>query len=453
MTRHAVRSLVFAMAAAVSAAPVLASEEDFALAFPIDAPADAPVFAIELPAEAYATLTTSDLADLVVVDAQGREQPISLHRPPPPAPPQAPDAFALPLPIAVPGDAASMPGALELHVRRDAEGTLSALDLRSADGVASGSAPDEWLIDVGAAARQGLDGLRLRPQGDTDFRTLVDIRGSDDLVHWEDLQSALPVLRASSDGRRIERLDLRFARTTHRYLALRPVAGESALPAVVAVEGLRRREAEPAPLASRVLEAVAVSEDGLSVDFAPFGPLPVQQVEVRLGNGDGILEYRIEEQVGERWQTVASGTAWRLSIGGETLEAAPTPLWRSGMGPLRIQLATPAPPPSLALGYAPDRVIVMANGTPPFRLLAGSAHRRQPTVGMDDALAAIRRRQGAEWQPPLAGVGAARTLAGAEALVPPTDVGRWGLWAVLGLGALIVGGLAVRLLRSAPPAD
>lgn len=87
MTRHAVRSLVFAMAAAVSAAPVLASEEDFALAFPIDAPADAPVFAIELPAEAYATLTTSDLADLVVVDAQGREQPISLHRPPPPAPP------------------------------------------------------------------------------------------------------------------------------------------------------------------------------------------------------------------------------------------------------------------------------------------------------------------------------------------------------------------------------
>jgi hypothetical protein len=453
MTRPAIRSLVFAIAAAVSAAPVLASDQDFALAFPIDAPADAPVFAFELPAEAYSTLTTQDLADLVVVDAQGREQPISLHRPPPPAPPQAPEAFALPLPIAVPGDAASMPGALELHVRRDAEGTLSVLDLRSVDGVANGSAPAEWLIDVGAEARRGLDGLRLRPQSDADFRTLVDIRGSDDLVHWEELQSALPVLRASSDGRRIERLDLRFARTTHRYLALRPVAGESALPAVVALEGLRRREAEPAPLASRVLEAVAVSEDGLSVDFARFGPLPVQQAEVRLGNGDGILEYRIEEQVGERWQTVASGKAWRLSIGGETLEAAPTPLWRSGMGPLRIQLAQPARPPSLVLGYAPDRVIVMANGTPPFRLLAGSASRRQASVGMDDTLAAIRRRQGADWQPPLAGVGAARTLAGAEALVPPTDVGRWGLWAVLGLGALIVGGLAVRLLRSAPTAD
>ncbi|MCZ8165155.1 DUF3999 family protein [Silanimonas sp.] len=453
MTRPANRSLVFAMAVAVSAVPVLASDADFALAFPIDAPADAPVFAIELPAEAYATLTTSDLADLVVVDAQGREQPISLHRPPPPAPPQAPEAFALPLPIAVPGDAASMPGALELHVRRDAEGTLSALDLRSTDVVAYGSAPAEWLIDVGAEARRGLDGLRLRPQSDADFRTLVDIRGSDDLVHWEDLQSALPVLRASSDGRRIERLDLRFARTTHRYLALRPVTGESALPIVAMLEGLRRREAEPAPLASRVLEAVAVSEDGLRVDFAPFGPLPVQQAEVRLVNGDGILEYRIEEQVGERWQTVASGTAWRLSIGGETLEAAPAPLWRSVMGPLRIQLAQPARPPSLVLGYAPDRVIVMANGTPPFRLLAGSARLRQASVGMEDTLAAIRRRQGADWQPPLAGVGAAQTLAGAAALAPPTDVGRWGLWAVLGLGALVVGGLAWRLLRAPTPAE
>jgi hypothetical protein len=105
------------------------------------------------------------------------------------------------------------------------------------------------------------------------------------------------------------------------------------------------------------------------------------------------------------------------------------------------------------LGYAPDRVIVMANGTPPFRLLAGSARRRQAPVGMDDTLAAIRRRQGAEWQPPLAGVGAAQTSAGAAALAPSTDVGRWGLWGVLGLGALFVGGLAVRLLRSAPTAD
>jgi hypothetical protein len=105
------------------------------------------------------------------------------------------------------------------------------------------------------------------------------------------------------------------------------------------------------------------------------------------------------------------------------------------------------------LGYAPDRVIVMANGTPPFRLLAGSARHRQAPVGMDDTLAAIRRRQGVEWQPPLATVGPAQTLAGAAALAPPRDVGRWGLWAVLCLGALVVGSLAWRLLKAPTPAD
>ncbi|MCZ8113678.1 DUF3999 family protein [Silanimonas sp.] len=453
MTRHAVRSLVLAMAAAVSAAPVLGSDADFALAFPIDAPADAPVFAIDLPAEAYATLTSADLADLVVVDAQGREQPISIDRPAPPRPPEAPEAIELALPIAVPVEATSEPGGLELHVRRDAEGALTALDLRSADGMAAGSAPAEWLVDIGAAAREGLDGLRLRPQGDTDFRTRVDIRGSDDLVHWQDLQSALPVLRASSDGRRIERLDLRFARTTHRYLALRPVAGEAGLPKVAALEGLRSRAAEPAPLASVVLEATVVSEDGQNLEFGRIGPLPVQQAEVQLMSGDGIVDYRIEEQIGERWQPVASGTAWRLSIGGETLEATPTALWRSGMGPLRLRLAQATPPPRLVLGYAPDHVVVMANGTPPFRLLAGSARQHRVPVGLEDTLSAIRERQGPDWQPPLAAVGPPHSSGGAAALEPRADLGRWALWAVLGLGALVVGGLAWRVLRAAPPSE
>jgi len=450
MNRHPRRARCFVLAGALVAAPAFAEAADFALAFPIDAPADAPVFAIELPAEAYATLTTSDLSDLIVVDAQGREQPISLHRPPPPAPPEAPQAFPVARPIAVPGNAAATPGGFELHVRRDADGGLAALDVQSMDDLAARAGPMEWLVDVGDASREGIDGLRLAPRDDADFRTLVDIRGSNDLVHWQDLQSALPLLRASGDGRRIERLDLRFARSTHRYLALRAVSGEMPLPAVSTMEGLRWRAAPPSPLATRVLEAEVVSEDGRILEFPPVGPLPIQQAEVRIANGDGILEYRVEEQLGDRWQAVSSGTAWRLSIGGETLQSAPLPLWRSGTGRLRLRLPQSAPPPSLVLGYAPDRVVVMANGAPPFRLLAGSAEGRRSAATLGDPLDALRQRQGPDWQPPLAALGPARPMAGAAALVPPADPGRWGLWAILALGALVVAGLAWRLLRTAP---
>jgi hypothetical protein len=440
-----------ALLAVVMAPTASADEGNFALAFPVTPPASEPVFAIELPAEAYATLTSADLTDLLVVDAQGREQPISLHRPPAPIAPRTPLAFPLPLPIPVPGDAWSTPGRLELHVRRDADGRLDALDLHAADGMSSTPGPTEWLIDTGKAASEGIDGLRLTPADEGDFRTLVEIRGSDDLVHWETIHSGLPLLRASEGRRRIERLDVRFASTTRRYLSLRPLSGEGELPDLSSLHGLRRLEADPLPLASVVLTPVGVSSDGLTIDYGRPGPLPVQEAEVPLGDGDGILDFRLEEQVGSRWQTLASGTAWRLSVGGDTLEAAATPLWRNGMGALRLVLGQPAPAPRLVLRYAPDRIVVLANGEPPFRLLAGSARQRHVPVTMADTLAALRQQRGVAWQPPLANLGPATILAGAEALSPPTDPGRWGLWAVLGLGALVVGVLAWRLLAGAGP--
>jgi len=449
--RSALRGL--ALAAAIVTVPAVAADDRFALAIPINAPPESPVFAIDVPAEAYATLTSPTMADLVVVDSAGREQPFSWQRSTALRPPEAPEVLRIALPIALPGATTSTPGSLELHVRREPDGALAALDLRSTDGAASGIAAPEWLVDVGSAASGGIDGLRLTPQGVDDFRTLVDLRGSDDLVHWEPLASALPLFRASDGGRRIEKLELRFHRTSHRYLALTPGPGQAGLPPLAALEGLRSREAERAPLATYTPDAVAVSTDGRTIEFPPLGPLPVQQVDVRLPEGGGILEYRVEQRSGERWLTVASGSAWRLAIGGETLEASPVALSPNGTGPLRLQLGQAALPPRLVLGYVPDRLVVVPQGSPPYRLLAGSAQLQASPVGVDDTLAAIRRQQGEDWQPPLATLGAVEVLGGPAALVPKADWGRWVLWAVLALGALLVGGLAWRMLGSAPAGD
>lgn len=454
MTLPSRRFALLALLVATAASAVSADEQAFAIAFPISPPAGEPMFAIELPAEAYATLTTNDLADLVVVDAQGREQPAALLRAARPERPRVTDAFELPLPVPLPGGATSTPGRLSLHVRRDADGRLDALDLQTVDGMAAEATPAEWLIDAGDAARQGMDGLRLTTSSADDFRTRVDIHGSDDLVHWQRIGSALPVLRASATGQRIERLDVRFAPTTHRYLSVRSLPGEAALPALASLQGLREAEAGPPPLASTLLAPDRVSADGLIIDYARPGPLPVQQVEVQWTDGDGVFAFRIEEQRDGRWQPIASGTAWRLTIGGETLSAAPLPLWMNGTGPLRLVLTQPAPSPRLVLRYAPDRLVVMANGAPPFRLLAGSVGQRRTPVTLTETLDVLRQQQGEAWEPPLATLGPASVLAGATALSPSPDPGRVGLWAVLILGALAVGGLAWRLLvgGEAPPA-
>lgn len=68
-------------------------------------------------------------------------------------------------------------------------------------------------------------------------------------------------------------------------------------------------------------------------------------------------------------------------------------------------------------------------------------------------LAALRQERGAQWQPATARIaGAAQPLAGEAALQPaavPRDWKRWLLWALLVGGAVVVGGFAVSLLRSA----
>ncbi|MDQ3205054.1 MAG: DUF3999 domain-containing protein, partial [Pseudomonadota bacterium] len=54
----------------------------------------------------------------------------------------------------------------------------------------------------------------------------------------------------------------------------------------------------------------------------------------------------------------------------------------------------------------------------------------------------------AGWQPAQAYLGPPRVLAGPSALEAGRDWTQWLLWAVLALGAVVVGGLALSLLRT-----
>jgi hypothetical protein len=68
-------------------------------------------------------------------------------------------------------------------------------------------------------------------------------------------------------------------------------------------------------------------------------------------------------------------------------------------------------------------------------------------------LADLRARNGGRWAPAVATLGARTELAGPAALddTPPRDWGTWLLWGVLVLGVVLVGGFAVRLLRTPAP--
>ena len=92
----------------------------------------------------------------------------------------------------------------------------------------------------------------------------------------------------------------------------------------------------------------------------------------------------------------------------------------------------------------------LAQGTPPYRLVAGSARAQREDAPVGQSLDAIRGVQGADWRPGAAALGTMQPLAGEAALLPaaaPRDWRAWLLWALLVGGALLVAGFAASLLR------
>ncbi|HEX7914441.1 DUF3999 family protein, partial [Rudaea sp.] len=150
----------------------------------------------------------------------------------------------------------------------------------------------------------------------------------------------------------------------------------------------------------------------------------------------------------------ADFSAFRLQQGGEAIvndEATLTGAVRDSEW--RVQSATPLNrAPTLNLAWRADRFVFLGDAQHRYRLVAGSATARRADYPVDVALAQLRAKLGAGWQPPLAALGTRETLAGNAALQAPTPASKYDwktflLWGVLVVAAAAIGYLALSLLR------
>ena len=113
--------------------------------------------------------------------------------------------------------------------------------------------------------------------------------------------------------------------------------------------------------------------------------------------------------------------------------------------------AETATAPTLRLGYQPEVLVFLSQGAAPYALAVGSATARRTDAPIGVLIEELRQRNDPSWQPTLARLeGSPEPLAGDAALKPQRDWKSWLLWALLGLGVLVVGGLALSLLRQKP---
>lgn len=421
------------------AAQAAAAPAEYATQWPVElAQPAAGAHAVTLPPEVYRAVQRPDLRDLDVLDARGEPVPADVLGPMGVRTLRQVPARWYTLPS--PGGADS-----DWNVIADLDGEGRLRGLRSTRAALSVPGNGTLLIDAGELTRARgreptLQAVVLRWDAGDGFDRAYRLEGSDDFEHWRVLGRGR-LVDARQDGRRLlrDRLAAEASTPLTRYLRVVPEAADVALPALRGVDLELSGHAMPAPTWLR-LEARG---QGRSFEFVLPGRFPARWIDLDVGGNDA-RRWRVQSRDGDGdwidrvdgWVAYRIGT--RRSPPQAFTQAVRDRHWR-------LVAQTDGPPPALRLGYVPERLVFLAAGTGPYTVVAGSAL-AQRAVGPVSAVV------DAGPTPPVARLGAAITRSGQAALERPSDWKTWSLWAVLGLGVLLVAGFALRLLRERPPA-
>ncbi|MEI2456556.1 DUF3999 domain-containing protein [Lysobacter firmicutimachus] len=441
--------------ALASAAP----REDYARQWPLQLSRDdGGAYRVVLDESVYRQARDARLRDLDVLDGAGKPVPAAVFAPEQPLA-RAPQRAGLPW-FALPAAPADGAGAgWELVSEVESDGRLRRVEARSTGGAAR--PPQTALLIDASRVRSPILALELEWTPGAALEAAYRVEASDDLDQWRAVSSSGRLIDLQRGGQRLVQRRIVFDPIGEqaRYLRLTPQDPNAAVP-ISAVVAELAADAATTPLQWRELKGrrIEQSEGRVEFEFELDGRFPIQQADVALP-GNHALEWRLSSRDEAEGHWVARAGPWMAyRVDGEGVDdrSAARQLaatvrdryWR-----LRANGAVPGEP-VLRLGYRPEVAVFLAQGAPPYALVAGSARTTRADSPLAELIETLRQRRGSDWQPAEASLGAAAPLAGDAALVPPApkrDWRSWTLWAVLVAGALIVAGFAFSLLRTNPP--
>jgi len=439
------------------ALPALAQERpgDFNYSAPISAEAGASHYRFALTAEAYRGATRRDLGDVRIFNAAGEPVPY---------------AFA---PRELPRPRATVQRVRIFPLYGDEDKGLQGTTVRVARS-ARGSVLGVSVTDRPAASRRRLLGYLLDP-GETKmpkdvlvldwdtaegFSGHAQVEGTDDFKQWHSVATSAPILALQHEGASLERSRVELGGTRARYLrlALNGVPRSFTLKEV----RLELRPETPQPLrAWLTLGGVAGKASGEWL-FDSGGHFPVDRVRLQLPEPNTVAQVQLltRERVDERWRPAASGIAYRLA--GDAGDVVSPELHASSNGErywmLRVDqkgggLGTGEV--RLEIGWLPHELVFAARGAPPFTLAYGNDKVKPGAAPL--AMVLPQRPDGTTPSAPAAVVGASAARADTSFAAQPLrfvrelterrDVRQWLLWSALIAGVLLLGWMAVRLLR------
>jgi hypothetical protein len=452
-------ALVAAPLTVAAAADTLAPA-DFAWRGNLVVPTGTSLARVALPVDALLRLQTSAAQDVRVFNAAGDVVPFAVLR----RSDVERDA-ALQRTAAYAGHAlfantaAGKPagGAVEVHV--EANGATSAW-VRWGDGAAqslpAGAQPLQAALFDLREEKNALAALEVAGTLPPNVLVHLELASSSNLQDWTPLAVKGPLFHFDgADAPHNTTLVLQQSLQPHgRYLRLR-WPGQDGVNVTAITGQIAAVRTQPAPLRAALPGGLADGKNSLSWSL-PFAT-PMTALHLQAVQDNTLVPVRISGRMdaAQPWRNLASTVIYRLdSVGngaGNTAVALPATPLRA----LRVEasngLALPAGGLQATVEFAPVQLAFVASGAGPFTLAAGRAN--TPAAAVDASLfGAVSPAKLAEL--PLATID---TLQVDAADAPPQWAAAWLpagvpwrsvlLWGVLLVGVLVLGGVAVSLLR------
>lgn len=460
---HLAAVLLLGTLSAATAASDAPTPSEFAWRASLSVPAGANAARITLPAEAMVRLQSRDARDIRVFNADGEAVAFSVVTPTGSTADQIAQTRrypALPLFTTARGMRPNK-GSVQVQVDQATQGGSVWVRFGDSQG-AAGGAPSAAAKRLPSALfdtredKQTITALSL--QADIPANTLVhfSLASSTDLAHWTPLAVKGPLFRFDGPGA-----------PNNQVLALQhplPLEGRYLRlswedQANVQVQDMAGHIAPSWTPPARVRAALpaGIPDGNSSLTWALDFAAPLAALHVRSARDNTLLPIRIlgRDDAARPWRQLATGAVYRVGAAGQENSNPAVALSGASVRWLRVEasqgMALPVSDLQFALEFEPIQVVFLASGKAPFELVAGRA--RSTAAAIDSSLLASVMA-GKLQDLPSATITATRLQADQGAgsalqrmLPAGTEQRSVMLWAVLLVGVLVLGGVAVTLLR------
>ncbi|MFH1983005.1 MAG: DUF3999 domain-containing protein [Pseudomonadota bacterium] len=445
--------LIPVLLAILLARPALAVDiGDFSQAIPLTVERSGGIYAVDLPEAVYRSLARTDFGDLRVFNGDDRIVPHSLRRSGVGSAASPDDWSAVPVyPLPSTAPAAATP-----DIRIDATAHRTRVDIGSAEPAVTAPVR-EWVVDTRSLSGP-IDRLRLSWTTDDEDAGILRFRidRSDDLSGWRQVPASGVIAALSHEGLRLVHRTLKLPADRYQYLRLQLTSRVSGGFAIDAVR-VRRLSNPAAPHRYRqtaVGRFVTGKSPGYLFTFT--GVRPADRAILALSSDGQILQGALSSRPGPAtdWHRRYAGIFYRIRSGDDTIDSGAADLSMVTDRYWKLDISSKDPhagaAPTLTLEWIPHELVFAAEGRPPYRLAYGSDRVTPPD---NEAMGALMARLGANETDRLIGrasVGQPVPMAGEAAYQRfhlPAAWRRWGLWAVLCAGALMLIVLAWRQFK------